>query len=194
MTTSLNKKHRRVWHDNYGDIPLDENGMTYEIHHINGNHNDNRPDNLKCVSIKEHYNIHKNQGDWRACSAILQRIKKQVDHHDVDESFLKGENHPMYGKNHSEETCDKISKNHADVSGENNGMYGKNHSEETRKKISESKKGQLKGIPKSSETKLKMSQSVKYYTCPHCDKSAKGNSMLRWHFNNCKQKQAEPIL
>ena len=25
-------------------------------------------------------------------------------------------------------------------------------------------------------------------TCPHCNKIGKGSSMLRWHFNNCKQK------
>ena len=25
--------------------------------------------------------------------------------------------------------------------------------------------------------------------CPHCGKEGKGNSMLRWHFKNCKMKQ-----
>ena len=186
MSTSLNKKHRKIWHDHYGDIPVDDNGITYEIHHINGDHNDNRIDNLICVSISEHYDIHKKQGDWAACSAILQRIKKRISNHGLDESFLKGENHPMYGKNHSEETLKKISENHADVSGENNPMYGKNHSEETRKKISEAKAGQLKGVKKSAETRKRMSEGVPLLTCPHCGKTARGNSMKRWHFDNCK--------
>lgn len=34
------------------------------------------------------------------------------------------ENHPMYGKHHSEETKRKMRENHADVSGKNNPMYG----------------------------------------------------------------------
>ena len=41
----------------------------------------------------------------------------------------KGENNPMYGKHHSEETLIKIR-------GENNPMYGKHHSDETKQKIS----------------------------------------------------------
>ena len=45
-----------------------------------------------------------------------------------------GENHPMYGKHHTEEAKQKIS---ARMKSENNPMYGKTHSLETRKKISE---------------------------------------------------------
>lgn len=30
----------------------------YEIHHINGNHRDNRIDNLKLLTIKEHRDLH----------------------------------------------------------------------------------------------------------------------------------------
>lgn len=65
-----------------------------------------------------------------------------------------GENNPMYGKKHSEETRKKMSEHHADVSGENNPfygnhslagknnpMYGKTHSEEARKKMSDAIKG-----------------------------------------------------
>ena len=47
----------------------------------------------------------------------------------------KGENHPMYGKHHSEETRKKMSEHHADISGENNPMYGKHHSEEWKRKM-----------------------------------------------------------
>lgn len=47
----------------------------------------------------------------------------------------KGENNPMYGKHHSEETLIKMR-------GENNSMYGKHHSDETKHKMSEAKKGE----------------------------------------------------
>lgn len=106
MTSSLNKLHRRVWHEKYGDIPVDENGMSYEIHHVNGDHNDNRIENLKCVSVSEHFNIHYQQGDWGACRAIKQRVKAKLGKN-LKSMYLSGDQHPMYGKKHTDETRKK---------------------------------------------------------------------------------------
>jgi hypothetical protein len=58
--------YRKIYEKIKGPIP-----KGYEIHHIDGNHNNNDIDNLKCVSIQEHYEIHKKQGDWGACRKIL---------------------------------------------------------------------------------------------------------------------------
>jgi hypothetical protein len=66
--------HRRIYEKYHGPIPIDLDGRTYEIHHIDGNHNNNDPSNLKAVTIQEHYNIHYAQGDWLACSAIAVRM------------------------------------------------------------------------------------------------------------------------
>lgn len=89
---------------------------------------------------------------------------------------LKGENNPMYHHVYSEETLEKMSRNHADVSGENNPMYGENIKDHMtseayelwRKHLSESSKiaqnkperrkqisEQWKGKPKSNEWKEK---------------------------------------
>jgi hypothetical protein len=68
MRTKVN--YRKIYRDHYGPIPKDENGRTYEIHHIDGNDSNNHPNNLKAVSIREHYDIHRSQGDWAACQAI----------------------------------------------------------------------------------------------------------------------------
>lgn len=65
--------YRNVWMSVNGPIPLDEDGRTYEIHHIDGNRSNNCISNLKCVSIKDHYNIHYEQGDYSACSLIQSR-------------------------------------------------------------------------------------------------------------------------
>lgn len=56
------------------------------------------------------------------------------------ERFSDKTNHPMFGKHHTEEAKEKISKHHKEtgcLSGEKNPMYGKNHTTETRQKISE---------------------------------------------------------
>lgn len=68
-------RHRRVYESNYGKIPTDSEGRTFDIHHLNGDHEDNRPENLVAVSLQEHYDIHYSQGDYAACQAILMRMK-----------------------------------------------------------------------------------------------------------------------
>lgn len=70
------KYHRKIWIKHNGPIPIDENGLTYEIHHIDGNHANNDINNLQCVSIKKHYDIHFSQGDFSSCNLI--NIKLQL--------------------------------------------------------------------------------------------------------------------
>lgn len=66
--------YRKIWEEHYGIIPVDENNIPYEIHHIDGNHYNNEISNLVCVSINEHFNIHYAQGDLPACMLIAKRI------------------------------------------------------------------------------------------------------------------------
>lgn len=74
-----------------------------------------------------------------------------------------GENHPNYGKKHSKETREKMSRSQ---SGENNPMYGKNHSEEVCEKISRA----LSGRKFSKEHREKMSEN-------HADFSGENHPM-----------------
>jgi hypothetical protein len=69
------KKHRKIYENHFGPIPKDLNGRTYDIHHIDGNHSNNDPNNLKAVSIQEHYDIHHAQEDYGACIALAKRMK-----------------------------------------------------------------------------------------------------------------------
>jgi hypothetical protein len=55
--------YRKIYEQNFGPIPKEPNGRTYEIHHIDGNHNNNDPTNLSAMTIQEHYDIHYSQGD-----------------------------------------------------------------------------------------------------------------------------------
>lgn len=64
------KKHRRIYED-YHNVRLPSN---IEIHHIDGNHQNNEISNLQPVTIQEHYQIHLAQGDYAAAFRIAQRM------------------------------------------------------------------------------------------------------------------------
>jgi len=71
-TTKSN--HRSIYAKNYGPIPKDEKGFSYDIHHIDGNHLNNNPNNLQALSMQEHHDIHIAQGDYGAASLIRKRM------------------------------------------------------------------------------------------------------------------------
>lgn len=72
---------------------------------------------------------------------------------------------------------------------------GRKASEATRLRMSEAQKGNKSrtGQSRSAAERAKVSAAMKgrpqpIHTCPHCDKAG-GNAMLRWHFDNCKEKR-----
>jgi hypothetical protein len=67
--------YRKIYESHTGIIPKEPNGRTYEIHHIDGNHSNNNPSNLRAVTLQEHYDIHYDQGDWYACWKIGAKMK-----------------------------------------------------------------------------------------------------------------------
>ena len=75
MKSKSDRCYRKIWESHFGPIPRDEDGRSYEIHHIDGNHDNYDITNLKLVSIQEHYDIHYDQGDWGACLLISERAK-----------------------------------------------------------------------------------------------------------------------
>jgi hypothetical protein len=74
MRIYSHKVYRKIYEEHFGPIPVDKDGRTYEIHHIDGDHNNNDPNNLKAVTIKEHYDIHYTQGDYVACALMAFRM------------------------------------------------------------------------------------------------------------------------
>jgi hypothetical protein len=71
---SRKREYRKIYEDHYGKIPKDVNGVSYDIHHIDGDYTNNDINNLIAISIKEHYKIHFQQGDWGAAWAISKRF------------------------------------------------------------------------------------------------------------------------
>lgn len=107
------------------------------------------------------------------------------------------------GPKHSEETIKKMSdakkgkvysldtrKKMSDgMKGRKPWNHGKTTSEESRKKMSEAKKG----ITWPEETVQKRAESNRGRTrkkvvCPFCQKEGGEPAMIRWHFENCKNK------
>ena len=96
--------YRKFWEKHNGPIPIDEDGVTYEIHHIDGNRSNNCIDNLQCISIQEHYDIHYLQGNYGACFKIA--VKHSLDKHLLSElsskrniENVKNGTHPWLKKN-----------------------------------------------------------------------------------------------
>lgn len=118
---------------------------------------------------------------------------------------VTGENNPMFGKHHSEETRRKISENHADVSGSNNPMFGKPRSKETKMKLSELRKGKFVGEDNpfygkqhTKEAKQKMSEKRKgkftgkdnsFYGKKHTDETKKKLSASNSRGNSARARK-----
>jgi hypothetical protein len=151
----MKNDYRKIWESHYGPIPKDENDRSYEIHHIDGNHTNNDIENLMCINIDEHYRIHYEQGDYGACHLIAKRMTNDPKELSRVISELNkkrvGDKNPFFGKKHSKETCELISKIN---SGENHPFYGKKRPEFA-KKVSAA----LKGKPKSEEHKKALSEA-----------------------------------
>ncbi len=67
-------EYHKVWREHHGEIPCDDSGRRLEIHHVDGDKENNDISNLLLVTIEEHYRIHEAQGDVGACVAILMRM------------------------------------------------------------------------------------------------------------------------
>jgi hypothetical protein len=124
------KIYRYIWIQAYGEIPKD-----HMIHHINGNHDDNRIENLQCVTQKEHSILHaKDMSEALKGRTLSEEHKKHLkDAHKKHflsstpeerkhKPGLKRRRNPL-----SEETKQKLRE----------ARQGKKMSEETKKKISD---------------------------------------------------------
>jgi len=69
------ENYRKIWENEYGKIPKEPNGRSYQIHHIDGNHENNEITNLQCVTLQEHYEIHLRQGDKKAAARLAMALK-----------------------------------------------------------------------------------------------------------------------
>ena len=188
---------QRAYKKYYGDIPKEENGKSYHIHHKDGNYENNDPCNLVAVTALEHYNIHFQQGDYGAAYLLYGSI--DISKEDMSKlstlqnlKRVKDGTHPWLGGKVARETqrrrvaekthqwCDSdwqrkhVMKRVED--GTHNFLGGKIQKENQRRLLQEGKHtSQIKKI------------------CTHCGKTVDVSNFGRWHGNNCKQKKLEII-
>jgi len=94
------------------------------------------------ITPEEHHNIHVVSDETRKKISDANKASWTEERCRQASINLTGENNPMYGKHHSEESKKKMSDNHKDISGENNPMYGKHHSKESCEKMSMHRMGE----------------------------------------------------
>lgn len=244
--------YRKIFINHHGPIPVDQDGRKYDIHHIDGNHSNNNPSNLKAVPLQEHYDIHFSQGDFAACRAIAMRLK--LNKEQISEIARKAAlqrlatgNHPFLTPNFSKEVQRKRVENgthhmlggdlqrrllaegknpfsdpnftgkhsRARVANGTHNFLGSNNP--VHKLIAD---GTHNFLGDKNPSRQKAQQGTHHWqdpewhkrkiqkmrdngtltfknnnpnnvklTCPHCNKLGSKPGMLRYHFDNCKNKK-----
>lgn len=183
--------YRKIYVTNFGPIPLDEDGRTYDIHHIDGNHSNNTPSNLRAVSIQEHYNIHAMQEDWAACMLIGRRMKLPIDEIKTLASLSQAKKvregtHPFIGGKVSS-AANKLRVEN----GTHNFLGGKIQSASNKSRVDSGTHNFLDGEFARKIQSNRVEKGTHHFliesTCIHCGLTGKGPNMKRYHFDNCKK-------
>lgn len=182
--------YRKIYELHFGPIPKDSEGRTFEIHHIDGDHSNNAPENLKAVSIEEHFELHKNQGDYFAALLISARMK-------INQSE-KSELARLNALNQIQNGTSGI------LASNRQRMHDSTHhflNENFQSKIKTIQKEKLKNGTHhmlgnsismkrlQNETHNFLTQNSITYHCKNCDKLGKGPRFKSKHFPACEAKK-----
>ena len=199
-------KYRKIYENHNGPIPKDETGRTYDIHHIDGNRKNNKPENLKAVTIQEHYDIHYTQRDWSACHRIASKMNLSHEHlselsklhnkkmvENGTHPWLSGEaqrksnqdrledgtHHLLRRPDGSSQTKDRVT----------NGTHHWLGGEQVRARVESGTHHWLGGELQSKQIEEGTHPTQQEWKCEYCDKVGKGRSNYhRYHGMNCKKK------
>lgn len=199
--------YRKIYETHVGNIPKDEDGRTFDIHHIDGDRTNNAIDNLVALSIQDHYNIHYSQGDWMASWKIgikmkispeeLSRLasnaaRKRVE--DETHNFLGGILTRKRVENGTHNLLDKeAAKARAKKrveDGTHNFLGGELQSNVQRRRLDDGTHNFLGGELQQKRLANGTHNFTQQWQCEHCGKIGKNTSnYIRWHGSNCKLKQ-----
>ena len=176
-----------VYKKYFGEIPKDTNGRSYEVHHIDGNHKNNDINNLKLVTIDEHYAIHYSQGDYGACLIMSERMgispeeKSRLASKHSQARLARGD-HPFLRKGFQSNTARKM------VESGTHPFLGGSIQRESNRRRRENGTHHLLGNTLARDLlEQGRSPTQKEWICPHCNATGKGlSNYSRWHGDKCR--------
>ena len=173
------EKHRQIYEQHHGPIPRDETGRSYDIHHIDGDHSNNDPSNLKAVTVQEHYDIHWRQKDYGACRLIAFKIEKTPE--ELSEIARLSNLKRIAENKHNWQDKEAARQRNLKRIAENNHPFLNVEAQRSRGRKGGSRNKER--VENSTHILLKVNAIIS--TCPCCGKTGKGPGMKRWHFDNC---------
>lgn len=206
--------YRRIYEKQFGPIPKDQDGRTYEIHHIDNDHENNDISNLACVSFIDHFNIHLAQEDWAACLKMSARAKLSVEEKSrlgklAQQKRVKDGTHHFLGPDVNQKRIEagthKFVGPEMNLGRVENGTHQCLGGAIQRKRVEDKTHNFLGGQlqrdrvaagthnlcgPEHNRKRMENGThpflNMPKCTCPHCGKSGSLGNMKRWHFDNCK--------
>jgi len=169
--------YRKLWESHFGPIPKDSLGRSYEIHHIDGDHNNNDISNLALVTIQEHYDIHYQLCDWNACAMIGLRLKIHPDE-------ISRLNSLAAKKRVDDKTHHFLGETNPSILRMKSGTHQFLNSE-YQKSLQ-----QQRLLNKTHNFLGDANPGKQKWKCPHCLKEGAGlSNAKRYHFDNCKKRK-----
>jgi hypothetical protein len=204
--------YRRIWVAYNGKIPKDIDGRSFDIHHLDGNSDNNSIGNLIAISAYEHYCIHRDKGEFGAAAMIARRMKTKPS--DLSETvklqmkkLIESGQHNFSVKGFiivrdKDGNNMRVSKNDdrlktGELVGVNTGFVTVKDKDGNSMRVSKDDlrfiSGELKSINCGkigynlgrTWTQTNKRPTVK---CPHCAKEGDISPMKQHHFDNCKYK------
>jgi hypothetical protein len=179
--------YRALYEAYHGPLSLDERGRPYDIHHKDGNHQNNDIDNLEALTLEEHIAAHEARGEWVACLLIAKRMNMTFEERSRISKLAQAERV-------ANGTHNFLDREHARKKAQNRIEAGTHNFQEPGIKSKWAKARIAKGTSpicdpehQSKASKARW-QKESLKTCPHCGKEGKGPSMNRWHFDKCSAK------
>lgn len=196
------KVYRKIYEQHYGPIPTDVDGRTYDIHHIDGNTENNDPSNLIAVSVQEHYNVHYEQEDYGACWLIARNMKMSPEEISElaskrNQSRVDNGTHNFLGGKYIKQLIEAGT--HPFLGGELqrtnnaervlNGTHNFLGDGEYQRSIQRNRfAAGTHNFQLALQNGTHNSQIKK--TCPHCGRAIAITGFRRWHGDNCKSRPA----
>lgn len=193
--TRTKVNYRQIYEQNFGPIPIEPNGRSYEIHHLDGNDHNNNPTNLIAVSLQEHYNIHYAQGDYGACFKLGGKLK--LSPHEISDISRKTQLKRVTEGTHNWQTrpdgtnlqTDKLAAGTHPFSGDNHptkiaAKNGTHHMFDKEVSKAHAQARIAKGNHPTQKSK----------TCAHCGITCNTLNYGRSHGDNCSKIKGKRVL